>query len=143
MGILLAIDYGEKRTGLAATDPMQIIASGLTTLPTHEVIAYLQAYCKTHQVEKCIVGLPKQMNNSPSEVEPAIQRFIGQLSKALPNLVVDRYDERFTSKMAFQSMIDGGLKKGKRKNKGLIDKISATLLLQSYLAASLHSNNLK
>ena len=143
MGILLAIDYGEKRTGLAATDPMQIIASGLTTLPTHEVIAYLQTYCKTHQVEKCIVGLPKQMDNTPSEVEPAIQRFIGQLSKALPNLVVDRYDERFTSKMAFQCMIDGGLKKGKRKNKGLIDKISATLLLQSYLAASLHSNNLK
>ena len=139
MGVLLAIDYGEKRTGLAATDPMQMIASGLTTLPTHEVIVYLEGYCRTHRVEKCIVGLPKQMDNTPSEVEPAIQRFISKLSKALPNLTIDRYDERFTSKMAFQSMIDGGLKKGKRKNKGLIDKISATLLLQSYLDASLHS----
>jgi putative Holliday junction resolvase len=143
MGILIAIDYGEKRTGIAATDPMQIIASGLITLPTSDIIPYLQDYCQSNEVEKCIIGLPKQMDNSPSQVEPAIQQFMVKLSKAMPDLELDRYDERFTSKMAFQTMIDGGLKKGKRKNKGLIDKISATLLLQSYLNASLHSNNLK
>ena len=139
MGIILAIDFGEKRTGIAATDPMQIIASGLTTLATKEVIPFLVDYCTTHAVECCVVGLPKQMDNSPSAVEPKIQAFIQRLSKAIPALTIERHDERFTSKMAFQSMLDGGLKKEQRKNKGLIDKISATLLLQSYLDASLHS----
>lgn len=139
MGIIIAIDFGEKRTGIAATDPMQIIASGLTTLATKEVIPFLADYCLNNKVEVCVIGQPKQMDNSPSQVEPKIQRFIAQLEKALPALAIERHDERFSSKMAFQSMLDGGLKKEQRKNKGLIDKISATLLLQSYLDASLHS----
>lgn len=139
MGIILAIDFGEKRTGIAATDPMQMIASGLTTLATKEVIPFLKDYCHNNKVEACVIGEPKRMNNSPSQVEPQIQLFIAQLEKALPALAIERHDERFTSKMAFQSMLDGGLKKEQRKNKGLIDKISATLLLQSYLDASLHS----
>jgi putative Holliday junction resolvase len=139
MGIILAIDFGEKRTGIAATDPMQIIASGLTTLATKEVIPFLVDYCLNNRVEACVIGEPKQMDNSPSQVEPQIKRFIVQLEKALPALAIERHDERFTSKMAFQSMLAGGLKKEQRKNKGLIDKISATLLLQSYLDASLQS----
>ena len=143
MGIILAIDYGEKRTGIAATDPMQIIASGLTTLATKEVIPFLADYCLQHKVVLCVIGEPKQMDNSPSQVEGQIKRFIVKLEKALPALAIERHDERFTSKMAFQSMLAGGLKKEKRKNKGLIDKISATLLLQSYLDASLHSKKNK
>ena len=143
MGIIIALDFGEKRTGIAATDPMQIIASGLTTLATPELIPFLKKYCQEQAVDRCVIGLPKQMDNSPSEVEPKILAFIKKLSQAIPTLSIERYDERFTSKMAFQSMLDGGLKKGKRKNKGLVDKISATLLLQSYLDASLHSKNKK
>lgn len=141
MGIIIALDFGEKRTGIAATDPMQIIASGLTTLATPELIPFLKKYCQEQAVDRCVIGLPKQMDNSPSEVEPKILAFIKKLSQAIPTLSIERYDERFTSKMAFQSMLDGGLKKEKRKNKGLVDKISATLLLQSYLDASLHSKN--
>ena len=143
MGIIIALDFGEKRTGIAATDPMQIIASGLTTLATPEVIPFLKNYCTENKVDECVIGLPKQMDNSPSQVEPEIHRFIQKLSQTIPSLSIERYDERFTSKMAFQSMLDGGLKKEKRKNKGLLDKISATLLLQSYLDASLHSKNKK
>ena len=143
MGIIIALDFGEKRTGIAATDPMQIIASGLTTLATPEVIPFLKNYCTENKVDECVIGLPKQMDNSPSQVEPEIHRFIQKLSQTIPSLSIERYDERFNSKMAFQSMLDGGLKKEKRKNKGLVDKISATLLLQSYLDASLHSKNKK
>ncbi len=143
MGIIIALDFGEKRTGIAATDPMQIIASGLTTLATSELIPFLKTYCAENKVDECVIGLPKQMDNSASQVEPKIHRFIQKLSQAIPGLSIERYDERFTSKMAFQSMLDGGLKKEKRKNKGLVDKISATLLLQSYLDASLHSKNKK
>lgn len=143
MGIIIALDFGEKRTGIAATDPMQIIASGLTTLATTELIPFLKNYCIENKVDQCVIGLPKQMDNSPSQVEPKILAFIKKLSQAMPTLPIERYDERFTSKMAFQSMLDGGLKKEKRKNKGLVDKISATLLLQSYLDASLYSKNKK
>lgn len=139
MGTIIAIDFGEKRTGIAATDPMHIIASGLTTLDTKEVIPFLVDYYHKNKVEVCVIGEPKQMDNSPSQVEPQIKRFITQLQKALPALAIERHDERFTSKMAFKSMLAVGLKKEQRKNKGLIDKISATLLLQSYLDASLHS----
>ena len=139
MGILLAIDYGQKRSGIAITDPMKIIASGHSTQPTSGLIDFLIDFTKSNQVEKCVIGQPKQMNNTFSEVEPKIQNFIKNLTGALPNLPIVRHDERFTSKMAFQTMLDVGVKKEKRKNKGLIDKISATLLLQSYLDASLHS----
>ncbi|WP_225034852.1 Holliday junction resolvase RuvX [Winogradskyella sp. SM1960] len=135
MGRILAIDYGTKRTGLAVTDEMQIIASGLTTVETKELIPFLKKYTSTESVEKIVVGLPKQMNNTASESEVYIQKFLVQLTKAIPEIPVDRVDERFTSKMAFQTMIDGGLKKKQRKNKALVDEISATLILQSYLTS--------
>ncbi|WP_179320593.1 Holliday junction resolvase RuvX [Winogradskyella helgolandensis] len=136
MGRILAIDYGTKRTGLAVTDEMQIIASGLTTVETKALLPFLKNYISTEKVEKIVVGLPKQMDNSASESEVYIQKFLVQLSKAIPEIPVDRVDERFTSKMAFQTMIDSGLKKKQRKNKALVDEISATLILQSYLSSS-------
>ena len=136
MGRLLAIDYGTKRTGIAVTDELQIIASGLTTVETNSLIAFLTDYVKKESVEKIIVGLPKQMNNTASESEVHIQSFLKKLNKTLPDIPVVRVDERFTSKMAFQSMIDSGLKKKQRQNKALVDEISATLILQSYLASN-------
>ena len=135
MGRILAIDYGTKRTGLAVTDEMQIIASGLTTVDTKMLVSFLKKYITTENVEKFVVGLPKQMDNTASESEVYIQKFLEQLAKSIPNIPVERVDERFTSKMAFQTMIDSGLKKKQRQNKALIDEISATLILQSYLAS--------
>lgn len=135
MGRILAIDYGTKRTGLAVTDEMQIIASGLTTVETAGLVLFLKKYVATENVEKFVVGLPKQMDNTASESEVYIQKFLEQLVKAIPHIPVERVDERFTSKMAFQTMIDSGLKKKQRQNKALIDEISATLILQSYLAS--------
>ncbi|WP_426429701.1 Holliday junction resolvase RuvX [Winogradskyella sp. HB-48] len=136
MGRILAIDYGTKRTGLAVTDPMQIIASGLTTVDTKELIQYLRTYIANEDVEKFVVGEPKQMDNTASESEVHIQKFLEELIKQFPNIPVERVDERFTSKMAFQTMIDSGLKKKQRQNKALVDEISATLILQSYLASN-------
>ena len=133
MGRLLAIDYGSKRTGIAVTDEMQIIASGLTTVETKNLIPFLKTYCKDELVELFLIGLPKQMNNQLSESEPLILKFIKILEKEIPHISIQRVDERFTSKMAFQSMIDSGLKKKQRQNKALVDEISATLILQSYL----------
>lgn len=135
MGRILAIDYGTKRTGIAVTDEMQIIASGLTTVDTKTLLNFLKAYVTTENVEKFVVGLPKQMNNTASESEVDIQKFLLKLEKSLPQIPVERVDERFTSKMAFQTMIDSGLNKKQRKNKALVDEISATLILQSYLAS--------
>ncbi|GGW66256.1 putative Holliday junction resolvase [Winogradskyella epiphytica] len=135
MGRILAIDYGTKRTGLAVTDEMQIIASGLTTVDTKQLLEFLADYVSKEKVDKFVVGLPKQMDNTASESEVYIQKFLKQLEKALPQIPVERVDERFTSKMAFQTMIDSGLKKKQRKNKALVDEISATLILQSYLAS--------
>jgi putative Holliday junction resolvase len=135
MGKLLAIDYGTKRTGIAVTDDFKIIASGLKTVNTSELIVFLKNYCDTNNVDKFIIGLPKQMNNTPSESEIYIQKFLRLLEKEIPNIPVERTDERFTSKMAFQTMIDGGLSKKQRKNKALVDEISATLILQSYMAS--------
>jgi putative Holliday junction resolvase len=136
MGRILAIDYGTKRTGLAVTDEMQIIASGLTTVDTKELIDYLKHYSSSENVEKFVVGLPKQMDNTASESEFYIQKFLKKLVQNIPNIPIERVDERFTSKMAFQTMIDSGLKKKQRRNKALIDEISATLILQSYLASN-------
>ena len=130
---ILAIDYGEKRTGIAVTDELQIIASGLTTVKTNELIKFLIDYTNKEQVELFIVGQPKQMNNSDSESEKHILSFLKQLEKSLPKIPIKRIDERFTSKIAFQTMIDSGLKKKQRRNKGLVDEISATIILQSYL----------
>jgi putative Holliday junction resolvase len=133
MGRLLAIDYGSKRTGVAVTDEMQIIASGLTTVDTKNIIDFLKSYTDKESVDLILIGLPKQMNNELSESEPLILKFIKILDKELPDIPIQRVDERFTSKMAFQTMIDSGLNKKKRKNKALVDEISATLILQSYL----------
>jgi putative Holliday junction resolvase len=130
---ILAIDYGEKRTGIAVTDELQIIASGLITVKTNELIKFLIDYTNKEQVELFIVGQPKQMNNSDSESEKHVLSFLKQLEKSLPKIPIKRIDERFTSKIAFQTMIDSGLKKKQRRNKGLVDEISATIILQSYL----------
>lgn len=135
MGRILAIDYGTKRTGIAVTDEMQIIASGLTTVDTRDLLQFIENYVSTEKVDKFVVGLPKQMDNTASESEVYIKKFLEKLSKAIPHIPVDRVDERFTSKMAFQTMLDSGLKKKQRQNKALIDEISATLILQSYLSS--------
>lgn len=130
---ILAIDYGEKRTGIAITDELQIIASGLTTIDTKKIFSFLTNYLKAENVELFVVGEPKQMNNTASESEQLIAPFVKKLNQTFPKIPIKRIDERFTSKMAFQSMIDSGLKKKQRKNKALIDEISAVLILQSYL----------
>ena len=133
MARMLAIDYGEKRTGIAVTDPLQIIASGLTTVSTKDLLKYLKDYVSKEQVERIVVGQPRRLNNEPSEVEHKIQQFIIALNKELPEISVVRIDERFTSKIAFQSMLDAGVKKKDRRKKELLDKVSATVILQSYL----------
>lgn len=133
MSRVIAIDYGRKRTGLAVSDTMQIIAGGLTTLPTAEVMDFLTNYVKNEKVEKIIVGHPKQMDNSDSENMGRIKVFVKQLKEKVPTIPVEYYDERFTSVLAHRAMIDGGLKKKSRQNKALVDEISATIILQSYL----------
>ena len=133
MARILALDYGTKRTGIAVTDELQIIASGLTTVDTKKIFSFLTNYLKNEKVELFIVGEPKQLDNTESESEQFIKPFIKKLSTTFPKIPIKRVDERFTSKIAFQSMIDSGLKKKQRRNKALIDEISATLILQSYL----------
>lgn len=133
MSRILAIDYGKIRTGIAVTDELQLIASGLTTVKTDEVISFLKEYTTRENVELILVGEPKTLQNQPSESEKIIKPFIQKLQKTFPGIPIKRIDERFTSKIAFQSMIDSGLKKKQRRNKALIDEISATLILQSYL----------
>ncbi|MDG5492359.1 Holliday junction resolvase RuvX [Psychroserpens sp. SPM9] len=133
MARILALDYGTKRTGIAVTDELQIIASGLTTVPTKELLSFLEQYTSEEQVELFVVGEPKQMNYEASESELSITKFLAQLAKRIPHIPIKRVDERFTSKMAFQTMIDSGLKKKQRQDKALVDEISATIILQSYL----------
>ncbi|MEO8774115.1 MAG: Holliday junction resolvase RuvX [Gelidibacter sp.] len=133
MARVLAIDYGTKRTGIAVTDELQIIASGLTTVATKELLPFLKDYISKEKVELFLVGEPKQMNNEVSESEASILSFLKKLAMAIPEIPIKRVDERFTSKMAFQTMIASGLKKEQRKNKALVDEISATIILQSYL----------
>ena len=133
MARILSIDYGLKRTGIAVTDDFQIIASGLTTIPSTDIIAFLKTYFSKENVETVLIGEPKQMNGLPSESTEIIEKFIAQFHIEFPNMKMERVDERFTSKMAFQTMIDSGLKKKQRQNKGLIDEIAATILLQDYL----------
>jgi putative Holliday junction resolvase len=135
MGRIVAIDYGRKRTGIAVTDELQIIATGLTTVPSSQTIAFLSKYMTTEHVECFVVGEPRQMNNSPSESVIYIEPFVRLLKKTFPAIPVERIDERFTSKMAVQTMIQAGLKKKDRQNKALVDQISATIILQSYLEA--------
>ena len=133
MGRLLAIDYGKKRTGIAVTDTLQLIANGLTTVPTHELLAFILDYVSKEPVERILVGLPKQMNNEASENMKNIEPFVRSLQKKLPDIPVEYVDERFTSVLAHRAMLDAGLKKKDRQNKALVDEISATIILQSYM----------
>lgn len=129
----MAIDYGLKRCGVAVTDPMQIIATGLDTIATTEINKWLEKYLANEIVETIVVGEPKQMDGTPSQIAKQVNAFAVELHKKFPNINIVRHDERFTSKMAFQTMIDGGLGKKQRKDKALIDKVSATIILQSYM----------
>lgn len=133
MARILALDYGSKRTGIAVTDELQLIASGLTTVPTTNLLPFLKKYFSEEEVELVLLGEPKQMDNTASQSEEKIREFLKEFTKAFPEMRLERVDERFTSKMAFQSMIDSGLKKKQRQNKALVDEISATIILQSYL----------
>lgn len=133
MGRIMAIDYGQKRVGIAVTDEMKLIANGLTTVHSKDIFIFLKTYFEKEKVECVVVGEPKQMNNEASQSTKFIEPFVKQLKKMFPDLKIDRFDERFTSKMAFQTMIDAGLSKKDRQNKALVDTISATIILQSYM----------
>lgn len=133
MGKIFAIDYGKKRTGIATTDEFQIIASGLTTIETTTLFTFLEKLVETEKIDLFIIGEPKQMNGLPSESAAEIEVFCQKFREKFPTVPLEKIDERFTSKIAFQTMIDSGLKKKQRQNKGLIDEIAATILLQDYL----------
>jgi putative Holliday junction resolvase len=136
MSRILAIDYGKKRSGIAVTDPAQIIANGLTTVETSKLIDFLTQYTAKETIERIIIGLPKQMDNTESESMKGIRILINTLKHKLPDYPITMVDERFTSVLAHRAMIDGGLKKKARQNKGLVDEISATIILQSYLESN-------
>jgi putative holliday junction resolvase len=133
MGRIMAIDYGSKRVGIAVTDPLQIIANGLTTVHSKDVIQFLKDYMAKEKVDCIVVGEPRQMDNTRSDASRFIEPFVKHLSRTFPNVPIERMDERFTSKMAFQAMIDSGLRKKDRQDKELVDQVSATIILQSYL----------
>lgn len=129
----MAIDYGTKRTGLAVTDPLQIIATALDTVETSTLIAYLKKYVALEQVDAIVLGFPKKMDNTESETAPYVREMAEQIKKEFPTIPLHYVDERFTTKIALRAMIDGGMKKKDRRNKGNVDKVSATLILQSYI----------
>ncbi len=132
-GRILALDYGEKRTGMAVTDPLQMIASGMGAVATQDLIETLRAYVSEEGVVAIVVGEPKQRDNTPSDIEAEILKFIGKLKKEFPGLPIERQDERYTSKLAMQSLVESGVKKKKRQDKALLDEVSATLILQAFL----------
>lgn len=133
MSRVMAIDYGTKRVGIAVTDTLQIIASPLDTVHASEVVGFIEKYCGEEDVATIVIGEPKKLNNESADIEQHIKGFIRNLQKCLPTIEIQRLDERFTSKIAFQSMIDSGLSKKKRSQKEIVDQVSATLILQSYL----------
>ena len=133
MARILSIDYGRKRTGLAVTDSLQSIAGGLATVSTSELFDWLQGYLQREQVELIVIGEPRQPNGQPSENLPRVQQFVNRWRKAHPEVPIDYYDERFTSVLAHQAMLDGGLRKKARQDKALVDEISATIILEDYL----------
>ena len=133
MARILSIDYGKKRTGIAVTDPLQIIANGLATVSTSELLSYLKDYLSREQVERIIIGRPIQTNGQPSENLQRVEQFVNRWKKEMPDVPVEYVDERFTSVLAHQAMIDGGLRKKARQDKALVDKISATIILEDYL----------
>lgn len=136
MGRILAIDYGRKRVGIAVTDPLKIIANGLTTVKSCDVLKFLSDYLSKEFVELIVVGLPKTMNNEESDSMQYIKPFVEKLKKQHPNVPVEMYDERFTSVLAHKAMLEGGLKKKERQNKALVDEISATIILQSFMESN-------
>ena len=133
MARILSIDYGQKRTGIAVTDPLQIIANGVTTVPSGQIFDFLKTYLQTEQVETIVVGLPKQLNNEFSENMKYIEPFVKKLKTIFPDIPVEYFDERFTSTLAHRTMLEGGMKKKDRKNKAKVDEISAVIILQGYL----------
>ncbi len=133
MARILSVDYGKKRTGLAVTDPLQLIAGGLATVSTSELFDYLKHYVASEPVERIVIGEPRQTNGQPSENFSRVQQFVNRWRKAMPDIPIECYDERFTSVIAHQTMIDCGLSKKARQNKGLVDEISATIILQDYM----------
>jgi len=133
MGRILSIDYGSKRIGFAVSDPMKIIATALETVHSSKAIDFIKQYIQNEEVERFVVGEPKNLDNTPSESAVLVSAFIKKLEQAFPNIPIDKYDERFTSKIAVQTMVQGGYKKKDRRNKENLDKISATLILQSYI----------
>lgn len=130
---ILSIDFGRKRTGLAVTDPLQIIAGGLATVATSSLFDYLKDYISKEEVEKIVIGEPLKPNGEPSENYERVRQFVNRWKKAVPAVPIEYYDERFTSVLAHRAMIDGGLKKQARRNKSLVDEISATIILQDYM----------
>jgi len=136
MGRILALDYGAKRTGIAITDELQLIASGLTTVNTKEIFDFLKTYLSAENVELLIIGEPKQKDGTHPDIETEIKSFLSKFHRQYPKMPIKRVDERFTSKMAFQTMIDSGLKKKQRRNKALLDEIAATIILQEYLRSN-------
>lgn len=133
MARLLSIDYGKKRTGLAVTDPLQIIAGGLATVATSGLFEFLQEYIAREEVERIVIGEPRQPNGQPSENLQRVQQFVNRWRKAVPQIPIEYYDERFTSVLAHQAMLDGGLRKKARQDKALVDEISATIILEDYM----------
>ena len=134
---ILSIDYGKKRTGLAVTDPLQIIANGLATVSTSELFDYLKKYTSQEQVERIVIGRPTQPNGQPSENLLRVEQFVNRWRKAMPEIPIEYYDERFTSVLAHQAILDSGIgKKARRENKGLVDEISATIILQDWMRAN-------
>ena len=133
MARILSIDYGRKRTGIAVTDPLQLIAGGLATVATSELFSWLQAYIAREPVERIVIGEPRQPNGQPSENLARVQEFVNRWRKHVPDVPIEFYDERFTSVLAHQAMLDGGLKKKARQDKALVDEISATIILQDYM----------
>ena len=133
MARILSIDYGKKRTGLAVTDPLQLIAGGLATVSTHELFDYLAGYVQREQVERIVIGEPRHPNGQPSENMARVEQFVNRWRKAMPQIPIEYYDERFTSVLAHQAMLEGGLRKKARQDKALVDEISATIILQDYM----------
>ena len=138
MGRILGIDYGRKRTGVAVTDPLQIVAGNLATVPTHTLMSFIKDYIAREQVERIVIGQPTQLNGEPSESMKYITPFVNRLRKELPDMPIVMYDERFTSTIAHRAMIDGGMKKSDRRDKSRVDAIAATIILNDYLQSKLN-----
>ncbi len=134
MSRIVSVDYGKKRTGIAVTDPLKIIANGLVTVPTSELFEFLDNYVRKEEVERIVIGRPLQLNGTPSENFARVQQFVNRWKKAMPAIPIEYFDERFTSAIAHQAIIAGGVKKKTRRNdKGLVDEVSATIILQDYM----------